>query len=212
MTVLDQFDLFVRHVDDLMARRLAQGGLGLRFRFSVNQNEGVSIEGSDPDEDDFRAYLTTLRALVISKDEPVVVNKIVNLAIRHVDDVELREALIAGRKVWLDEQKGGTRLATAPSRDAEPEQSYNARDVLDLYINGRVFHVDQEKERTLAALEAGPVGRPMIRYMLLDYATSATNYLVVGEERSRRGEGPRGVERHAGSRADPGHARSSGLT
>jgi hypothetical protein len=60
--------------------------------------------------------------------------------------------------------------------EQQAEWAVGPADVFDLYVNGRVFHVDAAKVRRLEDLErANP---PMVRYMVQDHLNGETNYVL----------------------------------
>lgn len=81
---------------DLVARFLTRARQlsELRFKLSTGQ----------PDEDDLRSFLLTLRQFLMPS-EPVFLFRMFNLAHKHLTSEELRTDLAASRKEWASFQR-----------------------------------------------------------------------------------------------------------
>jgi len=126
---------------------------------------GVDIE-------DLRSLVMDLR-LFIAKGSSTHIDRVFNVAHRHITDQNVVDALINLRKEWRLrwEKEGVVRMLQ------EGGPSYTAPEILDLWINGRWFHSDDEKARQLAVLD----DVRMTWWMLIAAAeTAAKGILLTG--------------------------------
>lgn len=95
------------------------------------------------DWDDFRSFLTGFR-IVISNDEPIYLPNMINIAMKYSDDpvrdawrdhTRLINAILAGKF-------NGLQYGVGP---IEKRTLYNGRQLLDILINGKIFHEGQDK-------------------------------------------------------------------
>lgn len=99
----------------------------------------------EPNEQLFRSFLIAFRKFV-SKKEDVYANRVNHLLMEEVRSDELRGRLIAERQKWLDACKVGAFQLVENGRVLEPEQ------VMELWINGSIFHNDRRMEEALDRL------------------------------------------------------------
>lgn len=174
LSVEERFNLFVRQFDEMSRlRHFQQGGkVGLNISWNGDTNH-FSHQVNINDEEDFRSFLIGFRKF-ISVREPVFVRNIVNECIRRSTDdfvrTELRKA-----KEDLDsvlDREGGLPL-TVNGKLVTGNYS------LDLWINGKYFHTDREKQRKLEAAEQSELGSLFRAHFLftLTRVTDIVNFI-----------------------------------
>ena len=170
MELRDQFGLFVRRAQELQSMRLIRNdALRANMNWRWDHIEGMSLTVENPDEEDLRSYLLTLRQF-ISPDEPVFMNKVYNLAQQHLTSDELRNNLREAREHWKFVQKGSGITITFDERQMTPEH------VTDLWINGWYFHNNEAKRRELLTMM--PFESMVARWRFLNHVVDASRQVL----------------------------------
>jgi hypothetical protein len=166
----EQLDLFVRRTEELIATRLVRSGsLRASLNLRAAQNQPVQLTTHAPDEDDLRSFLLTFRQFTL-QNEPVHAPSIHNNLWRRLTGDGVREQLAAARQRYGDAMKtGGLALVLN-------EHPFSPTEVLDLWINGRYFHNDSRKAKTLDQLD--PMSTVFVRHAFLDVLVEATKYVL----------------------------------
>lgn len=165
-TPTESFQRFVEYVERLHSRQLIKEN-DLRAWAEIKGDTAagsLEVRHHEPDEENLRSYLLAFRKCVSDK-EPVFVNRIFNLAHRHITDDELVEFLAGARQAWKQSMREGTMGFVVNDEQVTPEE------FMDLWINGEYFHDDPEKRARLEAL----AGVPLSRWMFLSALVDATN-------------------------------------
>jgi hypothetical protein len=171
LNVSEQLWLFVRRADELRSARMLRNTPTVGFTLQFDQMKGTRVELRQPDEEELRSLLLTLRQFV-SDTEPVFLYRIHNLCERHLTSDVLRGYLRQAREQWkrsMKESVGGMQLVFN-GRDWSPEF------VADLYINGHYFHSDVDKAATLERLV--PAERLLSRYQFLNFVLDTTTQVL----------------------------------
>jgi hypothetical protein len=165
---VEQLDLYVRRVEELLDTRLVTSG-DLRSSFTIQGavDAPVSLDIHQPDEENLRSFLLTYRQFV-SDDEPIFANRIANVLWVSLDGDSLRGHLEQARARFKDTFRTGAISLTLNEHEMSPERAF------DLWINGRYFHSDTRKARTLDALD--PVATTFVRHIFLDALVEGTKY------------------------------------
>jgi hypothetical protein len=165
----EQLELFVARASDLENSRLLRNDFNPSFSIRWDRVQGLRFESTEPDEEDLRSFLLTLRQF-ISNDEPIYLFKVYNLCHQHITSDELKGYLIEARQAWSQQLKqGGIRLIVN-GQEISPEY------ITNLWINGYYFHNDPVKMRTLRSLL--PHERTLIRQVFLDHMAEATRQVL----------------------------------
>jgi hypothetical protein len=159
---------FVHHVDQLRARRIIREE-DLRSSLNLNASRETPLQVShhEPDEEDLRSYLLDFRKF-IAEQEPVFLNRVLNVAQRHVTSDEILGGIAGARSAWKDVLQKGDLAYRVNQTPLTPEL------VLDLWINGWYFHNDASKRRRLDALTRVP----MSRWLFINAVVSATKVIL----------------------------------
>ena len=161
LPVRDQLGLFAHEVDVLSQRRLVRDGMDASFTVSFDRMKGMSIRVNEVDEEDLRAYLTGFRKF-ISEGEPVFLNHIYNLLDQRLTSPDLKQQLRESRAYWKEAFKGKGMKVTFNERDLTPEY------VMDLLINGEIFHTDWQKRQTLRSIWPTELTRFMVNNLIVE--------------------------------------------
>jgi len=107
-----------------------------------------------------RAFCTDYRKFT-SPDEPVFINRIYNILEARLTDDYLREQLRKSREGWRKAQRGAMSFTINDQR-ITPEH------VMDLFINGWVFHMDSAKRQEFLRLWPNPLSRFQLQNLIAD--------------------------------------------
>jgi hypothetical protein len=169
MTDDEALDLFVRRVEELLATRLvASGDLRTSFNLRAAIDQPAQLSVHQPDEENLRSFLLTLRQFVSDK-EPVFVRRIANVLWVRLTGDEVREHLERARSRY------GQALRTGSLKFIADEHHFRPEEALDLWINGRYFHNDERKAATLERLD--PMAAIFVRQVFLEVLVEATRYI-----------------------------------
>jgi hypothetical protein len=174
-------DFFIGRVEELEKTPLMSRGTGLGMGLSVKYKigEGMQLTRQEPDENNLKAALTTIRQFHLNK-EPVFVKRISNICMKALKEKEkdpaleeraakLRDLLEAERRKWKAAQRGEVAIKFN-GKDISPEDAW------DVWINGQYFHGDPEKKAILDSLWE-PVGS-FVRYNFLIFVQDTIIYAV----------------------------------
>ncbi len=148
---------------------MQQGALNIELSLRFERGGPLGVTSREPNEQLFRSFLIAFRKFV-SKKEDVYANRVNHLLLEEVRSDELRGRLIAERQKWLDACKVGAFQLVENDRVLEPEQ------VMDLWINGSIFHNDRRMEEALDRLN--PLHRLISKHAFLNHVITATRYVV----------------------------------
>jgi hypothetical protein len=150
----DQLRRFVRLTHNMRDSRYMREVV----RNPQSMGAGVGLDGesivNNPtyDWDDFCSFLTMFRKVACSDDEPVYLPKILNIVMRYSPNNV--------REMWREPAKQINavithRFSAIQYSVATPEgrKKYTGSQVLDILINGRIFHEGQDKAAELSALD-----------------------------------------------------------
>jgi hypothetical protein len=166
MDPTERLDRFIARARELGDMRLLKNWPGSNLTIEWHRDRGLRIETANPDEEDLRSFLLTLRQFV-SEREPVYLYTIYNIAYQHLLSDELKKGLADARAEWSAFQRRG------PVQIKLGQQEFGPEKITDLWINGYYFH-NSDDDHLLRQLARGP-GAVLSRYVLLDYVTEATN-------------------------------------
>jgi hypothetical protein len=166
MDPTERVDRFIARARELGDMRLMKNWTGSKLTVQWHEGRGLSVETENPDEEDLRSFLLTLRQFLMEK-EPVFLYAIHNIAFQHLLSDELKKGLADARAEWTAFQRRG------PVQIKLDQQEFGPERITDLWINGYYFH-NSDDHRLLEQLAGGPMA-VLSRYVLLDYVTEATN-------------------------------------
>lgn len=160
-----QLQVFHSEVSSLRREPLAKSGWETQVSYSFGKGVGLSIKQEGPDETQLRSLLLALRKFVSGR-EPVDLNRIYNLLLRHLTSDELKTYLIDARKKWRQAQNLDAVALIVDEKELTPER------IADLLINGYYFHVDLEKRKQLNNV-MGDIA--LSRFIFLGYMAELLN-------------------------------------
>jgi hypothetical protein len=164
----DTLGRFVYQVDQLRTRRvLTEKDLRSAMTMKFEKGRPLTMQYHRPDEEDLRSYLLDFRKFV-SPREPVHLNRVLNVAHRHITSDEIVAELAKARADWKKALKSGD------VQFFTNEEAYPPERIMDLWINGSYFHDEPDKRRQLEALS--PAGFP---HWLFINAVVTTSQLVI---------------------------------
>lgn len=163
----EQLVMVVRRADELGQTSCLSHANQWGFSFNYKKDVGAQWQVRGPSGEELDVLLRRLRPFLLEK-EPTHLFKVHNLCQRVVRSDELRGYLLEARRVWKQSQRRGFLRLEIDGRNYTPER------VMDLFINGWLFHSDNEdKVRELARLRFGAV-EPISTQMFNDYVLEAT--------------------------------------
>ena len=157
-----QLKLFVELVYEMVASRFIKAipSLDHTIRSTANAEGGYDVIGPAYDMEDFRSFLTIYRKIAISSDEPTFLPKIRKIIGRYADES-------------LRDQLGDFKQAIQPRLDGRISyfrlggdatgRSYTSTELLDIIVNGMVFHSDEQHEAAKQFVQ----GLEIWKYMLI---------------------------------------------
>jgi hypothetical protein len=159
---------FVDRAEELQTRQIIQDDdLRSSLQIKGEMNQPVAMSHHEPNEENLRSYLMDFRKFTL-KHEPVFINRVLNLAHRHITGEVLVRNLADARRGWKESMTHGDIAFLVNNERLEPEH------VLDLWINGYYFHDDLEKARKLEALSRVPLSR----WLFINVLVKATQILI----------------------------------
>ena len=165
-----RFDLYVRRCDELIQEpAVQQGAFNIELSLRFERGGPLGVTSREPNEQLFRSFLITFRKFM-SDGEDVYANRVNRLLHREVRSDELKGQLLTERQKWLNACKVGAFRLVENGRVLEPEQ------VMDLWINGSIFHNDRRKEEALDRLN--PLHRLISKHAFLNHVITASQYVV----------------------------------
>lgn len=166
----ERFDLFLNRANELLATRLVRTeGLSLSWQIEFSRQEGVRSTARALDADDFRSFLMVLRPF-ISDGEPVYVRWVHNALAENLRGDPLVTRLGEARARWHRQAEAGPFAVILNGERLGPEK------LLDLYVNGRYFHNDNRKAKTIEALD--PLGRMFTEQVVQNFLIETVSYIV----------------------------------
>lgn len=166
----ERFDLYVERVSELHRLRVVrENAIGYEFNFHWNRDNGTRLRLRQPDEEDLRSFLLSFRH-VVSKKEPVHVNRIHNLLWEELDSDPIREGLNEAKARWKRACRAGVIALNINGVELPSDE------LLDMWINGIYFHNDKRMRATLE--QAGPMVGFVSRFKFLDHLITGTHYIT----------------------------------
>ncbi len=148
---LERLQLFLDVVNDALGRRAVRNGLRTSWDWEWDEAAGdVRFLCDRGDEEDLRSLMLDLRKFVSNKED-VFLNKIFNLLwLMTADQDRLRTEVQHLRQSWKSAQND-TECVVMPDRGL---WSLSPLECWDLWVNGGLFHNDQDLQSRYAALSA----------------------------------------------------------
>lgn len=158
-TPAERLLLFVQRVDQAVNRR-AIAEKTLRAHLSMSAGANGSIFTADTgDEEDLRSLLLDFRSF-LAPGEPVHVHAIFNLIEQQTRSFENKDANRHNRQQWDIARRGQMGLKIN-------DRLVTAEDCFDLYVNGELFHQDQQKAAFIASLD--PFMQGVLRHQMVSF-------------------------------------------
>lgn len=165
----DYVSRYLTRARELSDTRLLRSWRGTKLTVNYDYLSGLKIQSHQPDEEDLRSCLVTLRQFLMN-DEPVFIFRIYNIAQLHLASDDLKKKLQDSRKLWSAFQRQGPIRFEVNGKVLTPER------ITDLWINGYYFHNDADF-RVLENLARHGPGGVLARHMFLDWITEAAKQI-----------------------------------
>ena len=160
--------LFKQKICQLQKVSIVKDGFNVGVDFKYKQEQGLEIKGRFPNEDSVKSLLMSLR-FFLNNDEPLFFYKICNILYLGTNG-EIRKEAAQIRKIFSDI------LHNPPINFVENGKTLSPEKIINLWINGEYFHVDEEKAQTLFDLY-NSMG-DFIKYLLLDPLVQIVKLLI----------------------------------
>jgi hypothetical protein len=163
--LLEKFDTVFQEM--LATSRFLATTPGASLSVSFNRVKGMEIRINELDENDLKAYLTDFRKFTLSNDD-LNLFRIFRILDQSLTNDDLRQQLRLARQDWKDKlTKGGIKM-TFNDVDLTPEY------VIDLLINGWVFHSDHQAWVKFRE----PWGNPITKFQVNNVIVDGTRVLL----------------------------------
>lgn len=175
-----RLELFVRLAREFATSAVAKNGLSYELGQSWSKQEPqLKTNLSQPNETNLKAALMDLRKFV-QQEEDVHVQRIHNLVMRALardGDTRTAEQMRADlgtmNKQWKTMYQRGFMRVVIDGEDYSPEIAMN------LWLNGRYFHDDEDYAQKLDKLQQlNPVAAMLVRAQFLDAVLATANYVT----------------------------------
>lgn len=169
---LEQLDRFLEEVEQLKHRTLLQQGL--KSDLTLTMKDGivtVTTEGpeNDLELDLWRSFLMSFRLFTAPK-ETVFLGRVLNLAVNHIHDPELTEALERGQDAWRKEDGLGEMRLNWNGKDL------TNRHIADLWMVGVYFHT-HEPNKTAFIRSLDPFHRTLLQGWFRSHVVAVTHLI-----------------------------------
>jgi hypothetical protein len=161
-----RFSLFCDRAQELRDSQFYREGSNLQMSVKWDKAEGLRIIEQEINITSLKAYLVTFRQFFLKK-EPIFIFGIYNLCLKYIANDKYKEYLVKSRDIL--EKK--LRSSGVPIIHNGVEKS--AQHIMDLIINGLLFHSSDERKMT-EALALRPHEMPFYRYNFLNVIWDAT--------------------------------------
>jgi hypothetical protein len=170
LSATQQFQLFIQRAQELLDRRLVRTAPHNGFELKVDLVKGTeTVIPPDVDEEDFRSFLVTFR-MFISNEEPIYMDRILNLCQLHIQSEEHRLIAARIRNEWKHPLR---------SRGIETDfhgQQFTMENLLRSWINGPVFHNDIGIIKAIEDMD--PIVRAISQGFFVMGTSVATDYII----------------------------------
>jgi hypothetical protein len=143
----EQLREFVRVVATMGRRRF----LKEYARQDHSVNFGSELQGPHYDREDLEAFLTDLRKVAMSDSEPIYLTNVLVTVGKYASD-DLRSNLKRFRRVIIPLLEGRTSLMQIGYDRDRDEARLSEAQILDVLVNGEIFHADPQHTRTAGIL------------------------------------------------------------
>lgn len=165
----DTVGVFLYRAEELRRARLFSGRFTLHYSINYDRLRGAAVSLSQPDEEDLRSCLLTLRQFLMD-DEPIHLGRFHNQLELHLTGGPAREALRAAHEAWRHAARYGPIEWLINERRVEPEC------VARLYINGYYFHNDPDESQLLGSLQGHDWH--LTRWHFMNFVADTTAYVL----------------------------------
>jgi hypothetical protein len=180
--------LFLSEVDKVSALPMIANPANIEHKLQLSAKKGsgteISIEG--PEEDTFRSFLLGLRKFLAEK-ESTSFYRIHNTCYKLVEDPLFREHLKLNRFAFKSTLKGAPFMLVIGGKQIVNEE------IVDLYFNGELFHLDEHKAKRLNEIRTLP-SDPIFQFILRTATTSLFMYIRNLSNIIRLSDNHRGLE------------------
>ena len=142
MTTRERFELFCQKERELRDSRLLHCGWAPQFSLEYEAFKELRLEHAEPDREYLNSFLMLFRHFVL-QGSPIHLNSIYNLAEREIASDFYRGRLRSSRVVWKKALKDQGIKLVVNGKECTPEH------LMDLWINGYHFHMDETKRQEL---------------------------------------------------------------
>lgn len=157
---------------DILAEHSLIKNKQLKVKTSISWRKGSSptISRHEIDKELFESLLVRLRRFC-NKEDDIFLPRIINIFLKYETEKEEIEALRKLKKMFkVSSEYRLLNLNTGSKK-------YTEEEIFDLYLNGRIFHTDEEKQALLTQLPSGRFSP--INDMLTAAVVTKTNAVLV---------------------------------
>jgi hypothetical protein len=153
----DQLKRFVRATHEMTNSRFIKAVSGSQQVMGIEIAQGGERRFVAPtyDWEDFRSFLTIFRKIALSSDEPIYLPKIIRI-VEHYGDMDTRNYIRDSRREIIAIIEG--RFGALRWGDSQRGKLYGGRQILDVLVNGVVFHEGQDLADDVSRLKGSEIG------------------------------------------------------
>lgn len=154
------FSAFYAACEDVYRHSLVQNkGLKVESRVKFkDDSDQVEVSHYEPDEERYESLLIRVRRFCNQKDK-IHFPKVINMMICMGQCLSEKDFLIKAKNIFGGKGVNAIRYGVSG-------KYYDEEELFELYINGKVFHSDPEKDKKLSLFKDGfdfPIAQIMIR-------------------------------------------------
>src|SRR5258708_5143899 len=144
---------FVRLIDDMSRSRFIETYRKQDHKISFDAKAEPPITAPEYDWEDFRSFLTMFRQICVSRREIVYVFRIMDIVKPYVSPrmIENMDRMEADLKPLLEGKWEGIRFCRE-TPTGETEFNLTSFEILDVLINGQIFHADKRHRAAIKFL------------------------------------------------------------
>lgn len=135
----------------------------------------------DYNRDELEAFLIPFRRVVVLQQDPAFFDRVANIISRHVDTnlaKEIRKAKQHRASILQEADPGRLQFSTTPTGKEEDLVSFYAPDLIEVLLNGDLFHGDPEYQKRAEALRRTELGY-FVPVLLNEVLVPVFNLLVL---------------------------------
>lgn len=137
---------FLRLGDGILQRRAVRSGLKSSFTLNWAQDAGLTIDSEQPDLEDYRSFWLDLRQLLLQRSVTHF-ESVMKAARAEFGNAGPESYFDSCREAWV------RALRQSPIGFSLNGTDWAPKDLINLWLNGEVFHGDQDKRALWLSVE-----------------------------------------------------------